>query len=487
MNAALYIRVSTEDQTEYSPDAQKRLLYDYAKKHDLFINEEHIFMESISGRKAEKRPEFQNMIALARSKHKPFQKILVWKFSRFARNQEESIVYKNMLKRDGVEVISVSEPIIDGPFGSLIERIIEWMDEYYSVRLSGEVTRGMTEKALRGKLQYASPYGYNISNGNVSVVDNEADIVKLIFTKFVDENMTYVEIGHYLNNHGLRNRKGNMFSSRIIKYAIQNPIYAGIVRWNYATQQGSGRKIKPEDEWILRDGTHEAIISKAMFEKAQEKVKYINSLYTKSKIPPSEYGHWLGGLVRCSDCGGTLTLSNGKLKFGGYYTCNKNRKGSCPTSNRIRVDELQQIVIDGLKDLLLRFDTAEGLPIQLESKPVSDNEAVILQNQLERIRRKYEVAKNAYLAEIDTIDEYKSNKESIQQEEDKVLKKLNSLSAPTDKQDKKILKQRIENSIALLEDDSVDIKTKNDMLKTFITQIVVDKKSDTIDMKYYLS
>lgn len=77
--------------------------------------------------------------------------ILVWKFSRFARNQEESIVYKSLLsKKHNVEVTSVSEPLVDGPFGSLIERIIEWMDEYYSIRLSGEVTRGMTEKALRG-------------------------------------------------------------------------------------------------------------------------------------------------------------------------------------------------------------------------------------------------------------------------------------------------------------------------------------------------
>ena len=59
----------------------------------------------------------------------PIDVILVWKFSRFARNQEESIVYKSMLKKDNVDVISVSEPLIEGPFGSLIERIIEWMDD----------------------------------------------------------------------------------------------------------------------------------------------------------------------------------------------------------------------------------------------------------------------------------------------------------------------------------------------------------------------
>ena len=155
MIGAAYIRVSTGKQEELSPDSQKRLILDYAKSNDIVIPDEFIFMENgISGRKADKRPQFQKMIGLAKSGK--FQVILLWKFSRFARNQEESIVYKSMLRKFGVDVVSVSEPLIDGPFGSLIERIIEWMDEFYSIRLAGDVTRGMTEKAMRGGYQCLS-------------------------------------------------------------------------------------------------------------------------------------------------------------------------------------------------------------------------------------------------------------------------------------------------------------------------------------------
>ena len=133
---ALYVRVSTDKQDELSPDAQIRLGTEYAKKNGLHVSKEHTYIEhGISGRKADKRPEFLRMIAAAKSEEHPFDVILVWKFSRFARNQEESIVYKSLLrKKCGVDVVSVSEPIIDGPFGGLIERIIEWMDEYYSIR-----------------------------------------------------------------------------------------------------------------------------------------------------------------------------------------------------------------------------------------------------------------------------------------------------------------------------------------------------------------
>lgn len=173
-NACAYIRVSTDKQEELSPDAQKRLIIDYCKKNSYTITNENIFIENgISGKKADKRPEFKRMIALAKSKEHPFDVILVWKFSRFARNQEESIVYKSMLKKANVDVVSVSEPVIDGPFGSLIERIIEWMDEYYSIRLSGEVIRGMTEKALRG--------GYNAQPPLVT----EKTLI-LVFQKFMN-------------------------------------------------------------------------------------------------------------------------------------------------------------------------------------------------------------------------------------------------------------------------------------------------------------
>ena len=86
---AIYIRVSTDKQEELSPDAQLRLLLDYAKKDSIDVPKEYIFQDNgISGRKANKRPAFQNMIALAKSKEHPIDTFIVWKFSRFARNQE---------------------------------------------------------------------------------------------------------------------------------------------------------------------------------------------------------------------------------------------------------------------------------------------------------------------------------------------------------------------------------------------------------------
>ena len=96
---ACYIRVSTDDQADLSPDSQLSMLQQYARQHDIILNKEHIFVdEGISGRKSKNRPEFQRMIGMAKSNPKPFDVILIWKFSRFARNQEESVFYKSLLQ-----------------------------------------------------------------------------------------------------------------------------------------------------------------------------------------------------------------------------------------------------------------------------------------------------------------------------------------------------------------------------------------------------
>ena len=211
-------------QEELSPAAQKRLLLKYAKEHNIVVSKEYIYEEKgISGRKADRRPEFMlGMISTAKSNPSPFDVILVWKFSRFARNHGGGfIVYKSLLRRKcNVEVISVSEPLVEGPFGSLIERIIEWMDEYYSIRLSGEVFRGMSEKAMKGGYQARPPLGYKIiTKGEPPViVPEEAKIAEYIFDKYVNARSGIFDIARSLNTMGVKTSHGKAFERRSVEY-----------------------------------------------------------------------------------------------------------------------------------------------------------------------------------------------------------------------------------------------------------------------------
>lgn len=488
---ALYIRVSTHMQDELSPDAQKRLLLEYAKANDILVSNDNIFIETgISGRKVDKRPEFQKMISLAKTKPAPFDSILVWKFSRFARNQEESIVYKSLLRKQcNIDVISVSEPLIDGPFGSLIERIIEWMDEYYSIRLSGEVTRGMTEKALRGGYQARPPLGYKIAvKGEPPViVPAEAKIVRIIFEKYVHEKQGYFDIARYLNSLGYKTSHGKSFEARSIDYIIQNPTYCGMIRWNRTENETN--RIKDKDEWIITEGHHEPIISKELFDAAQE--RYKSTYRPRGARPSSTYRHWLSGLLKCPHCGRTMIAKRVVKKSNGanyaYFTCYGYSKGKCLIPSNVSSLKLEPAVLSSLKEIL---DTKT---LSFEYKVIEQTEQVdekaLLEEQLQQIALKEQRIKTAYREGIDTIEEYKHNREIIERERDEIQQKiceLESVDMDTS-DDKAIMLKKIQNVYEVVSSSDYTDQQKNEMLKTIVDKFVYDKEKDTLNAYYYLA
>ena len=150
MKVALYARVSSEKQAEkdLSISAQLKALRSHAEKQGWPVYREFID-EAESARSAD-RPAFQEMIALTKSKEKSFDAILVWKLSRFARNREDSIIYKSLLKKRGVRVVSINELVDDSAAGKLLEGMIEVIDEFYSRNLAQDSYRGLKETASRG-------------------------------------------------------------------------------------------------------------------------------------------------------------------------------------------------------------------------------------------------------------------------------------------------------------------------------------------------
>lgn len=480
-----YVRVSTGKQDELSPDSQAKLLKDYAKSHGYVVSK--IFYEvGISGRKADKRPEFQKMIGLAKSSDHPADAILVWKYSRFARNQEESIVYKSLLKKKhNVDVISVSEPLVDGPFGSLIERIIEWMDEYYSVRLSGEVTRGMKEKAERGGYQARPPLGYKIVTHKEPpvIVPEEAEIVKLIFEKYANENLGIFEIARLLNMHNFKTSHGKEFERRSIEYILQNPTYCGMIRWNRTINESN--EIRPESEWIVTDGEHPAIISKELFDKAQE--RYRREYRPRGARPVSTYKHWLSGVVKCPACGRTMTANTirNNTRVYSHFRCYGYTKGKCMANNSISSIKLEPAVLESIKTVL---NNGKITYRKIEAKTDDTVDLkTILEDQIKKIDVKLQRIKEAYMNGIDTMEEYKENKQAVQEEKQHLEKQLSEIKEEksNSKDDDEDMLLRVRNVYDILSSDSADATTKNDVLRSVVEKIIYEKDKDLLKVYYY--
>lgn len=456
---ALYIRVSTDDQAELSPDAQKRLLLDYAKKNGIIISNDFIFSESVSGRHVQKRPEFQRMIGIAKQPSHPIDVILVWKYSRFARNQEESIVYKSMLKKDHVEVISVSEPLVDGPFGSLIERIIEWMDEYYSIRLSGEVLRGMKEKALRNGYQSSPCLGYEAVGHGKPFQINEAEyaMVSYIMDLYDNQNMDETAIARKCNDLGYKTKRGNPFERRTIDRILQNPFYCGIVSWN----------------GVEFEGAHEVRISKERFDRRQRLIASRKRPMKARNV--STCKHWLSGLLKCSVCGATLSYTgNGKCP---YFQCWKYAKGFHKTSVALSVKKAEEAVISYFDQILSGTD----FTYVRKDQPATDETVAIeqLQKELSKLSTRESRIRDAYESGIDSLEEYKANKERLISNRLQLETGLEKLRK--EQKEKEVNKEDVLHEIKsvndILKNPCVSYEEKGTLIRTIVDQIVYDKES----------
>jgi len=414
VTAAAYIRVSTEDQIEFSPGSQLKRIQEYAESRKIRLPREYIFVdEGISGRSADNRPAFLQMIRTARQKPRPFEQILVWKFSRFARNRQDSIFYKSMLRREcGVDVISVTEQLSHDPTSILIEALLEAMDEYYSINLAQEVRRGMNEKFSQGGVVSIPPFGYRMGEEGYETDPDTATALQRIFSDFLD-GKSPAQIAAELNRQNITTRRGNPFSARTVRYILSNPFYSGYQRRHLTDSK------KDASMTIVR-GNHEPLVSEELFLDVQNRIRTMKDpRHPKIRTTPS--GFMLRGLVRCSNCGATLTCSS----RGASLQCCRYARGQCAVSHSISIKKLENAVLQQM---------ARDIPSDLE-----------LVFSLPSRRKK---------------------------------------SAKKDRGDSPVHTILFERLLVLLKGHTLTKAAKNEILRSFVSEIVFSRKDGTILIRY---
>ncbi len=474
--AAAYVRVSTDDQLEYSPESQLKLIQEYAEKNDIVLLEDYIYMEDggKSGKSMKNRTEFLKLIAAAKRKPCPFNVILVWKFSRFARNQEEAITLKSMLKKNGIDVISISEPLPEGPFGELIERILEWQDQFYITNLSQEVKRGMSEKVSRGEPVCAPPFGYDMKDGKY-IPNADSAIVQNIFSDFLSGvGMRTIAIKYA--DAGMRTRYGNRPDNRYIEYILRNPTYIGKIRWSRDGRTVSRRKYD-DPNIILVDGQHEPIIPVETFESAQARLNEIKSKYVKYQRTEQKVSFMLKGLVRCSSCGATLiaTTTNG-------MQCHNYARGTCKKSHSITIDKLNAAVISYLESFV-----TGSLKVFPSFTTAIKSDAVDIDKLISNEQKKMIRIKKAYTEGIDTLEEYKQQKEAIVQKITELEKQKETAAEQTisEVDRSNLMKKYVSEVLATIKDETVSEQAKNSALRSIISKIVFYRPESRIEIYFH--
>ncbi|BAK99386.1 putative site-specific recombinase [Oscillibacter valericigenes Sjm18-20] len=477
--AAAYIRVSTEDQVELSPASQLVEIRKWAEKNGWIVPDEYVFVdEGISGRKVTGRDAFRHLIGTAKLKPKPFDAILLWKFSRFARNRDDAVFYKSVLRKQlHIEVISISEPIAEGKLGILMEALIEAMDEYYSINLAEEVKRGMAEKHRRGELQSNPSFGYTVQDNVLAPQEPEATYIKAIFRRFCEGEGCF-SIAKWLNSIGVRTHRGNLFENRTVEYILRNPVYIGKLRWNPA---GISHRDFTNPDIVLADGKHEPLIDMDTWNIAQSRMAKLKATWKYHGRPLGSNKDWISSLIRCSACGATMIFAKPN-----YWKCNNYVRGRCKTSQHVSTDLLKEAIIRRLQ-----IDLETDFPIQYEvirAKGDGEDELNALRTQRDSLAKKMDRLRDAYLAGADTVEEYKAAKESTQGK----LADVNAQIKTAEKRSTKlgapaVMKKTIRSTLKTIASDSATMEQKSEAAHSIIEYATWDKAQNLLQIHYRLT
>ncbi len=399
-----YTRVSTAMQIEgYSLDAQKDRIESYAKSRDIDIIRE-FSDEGKSGKSIEGREEFKRMLDYVKAEE-GIDYIIVYKLSRFGRNTRDILDTFELLQDYGVDLICVEDGIDSSKgIGKIIITILGALAELERDNIAVQTMEGRKEKARQGKWNGGqAPFGYKLVDGELKVVQEEAEIVRLIYKTYLDGN-GMMRVANFLNDRGYRRKpyKNNTlkrFTGDFIKNVLDNEVYMGKIAFGKRQRQkkkGSRNQyemVKCKD-YILSEGIHEAIVSEEVWQKAAAKRKRTGVWNIKRHSLSHE--HKLSGILKCPICGdsmyGNVSRKRKKGESGAYYKdtfyyCCKRRKLVDGKKCSFKRQPSEEKIDNEVYSALMSADMSDAILQEIRSKMLETSDKKRLEQELKELEK----------------------------------------------------------------------------------------------------
>ncbi|KAA6451003.1 recombinase family protein [Bacillus swezeyi] len=384
MRAAIYVRVSTEEQARegYSIAAQIQRLEDFARSQDWGIFD-HYIDDGYSAKNLN-RPDMNRMIKDI--KEHRFDVVLVYRLDRLVRSVSDLHELLELFDGNNVKFKSATEMFdttsaMGRFFITLVAAMAQWERENLAERVHMGMRRKVEESQRPGSI---APFGYDLVNGELVINEKEAIWVKKVFNSFRTQGKR--AIAAMLNEAGIKTKKGNPWHDSVVTFLVNNPIYCGLIRWNH--RKSSGKKT---NETIIVEGNHPPIISRELFDQVQmiQRERAGRGYKGKSEYPFS-------GVLRCARCG--QALSGGKKKKKNGYS----RFYRCIGKVSYKMCDLPMFPEDILEEAFLNQLPAPKQPVILQE---TSEDISLLEKEFVKINKKIERIKELYLeGEIERID-----------------------------------------------------------------------------------
>ncbi len=476
--AAIYCRVSTDNQETEGTSLQTQLEACLKYCQDNNYNAAYRFSESYSGLTLD-RPKLSELRELIINEQ--IDVVVVYCLDRLSRDPTHGVILTQELEKSNVMLEAVTETVDSSELGKLINYI-----RGFSSKLEAEKIR---ERTMRGKAAYVKMgilpigtgkglYGYKWDKENKKRIplEFEAKVVENIFTMLAD-GISCFNVAKTLNDQGIPTKTGGKWHPRTIQNLAVNPAYIG--KTYYGRTRGS-RKTKlvkqPKTKWELLPGTTPPIISKELFNKIQEIRQHDRELHRAK----TKHAYLLRSHVVCGHCGSPLVGSFMNHRFR-YYHC----RGTYPTATRekicnaryIRADYLEDTVWQNIKKVLENPQVVmAGVKEQLETERKSAIQGTPLDREIQKLKRK--------------LKSYESQEKRLLQmfrygeiNQDYVLDELNQLKKEHDADEKKI-KDYVETKERLKSLERAEIKLAEycQRLRHNLDNATYQEKRDILEM-----
>ena len=421
-----YTRVSTVMQIDgYSLDAQKARMKAYADYNDYEIIGTYEDAGK-PGKSIEGQLEFNRMMEDIKSGKDGVSFVLVFKLSRFGRNAADVLSTLQVMQDFGVNLICVEDGIDSSKdAGKLMICVLSAVAEIERENIRVQTMEGRIQKAREGKWNGGfAPYGYQLIDGKLQINEEEAEAIRVIFDQYVHTDIGANGVAKYLENHGIhkiqrQNGKNPLFDAHLVRLILKNPVYCGKIAYGRRkTEKVYGTRneyhLVEQDNYILVDGQHDAVIEEDVWQAAQVKLILQAKKYEHVNRGKDTKTHLLSGIVKCPVCGaGMYGNKSIKRKKDGtkykdfyYYGCKHRtmtRGRKCDYKKQIREELLDDAVAEVIVKLVGNSKFAAMMQEKINSKvdtAVIDAELADFEKQL----RQYYAVKLKLAEEIDSLD-----------------------------------------------------------------------------------
>ena len=435
----------------YSLDAQKSRMKAFCEYNDYEIAGEYEDAGK-SGKSIEGRVAFNRMLEDIKDGKDEVSFVLVFKLSRFGRNAADVLATLQTMQDFGVNLICVEDGIDSSKeAGKLMISVLAAVAEIERENIRIQTMEGRIQKAREGKWNGGfAPYGYKLVGGKLEINEEEAEAIRIIFEQYVNTDIGANGLAKYLENHGIRkiarqNGKNPLFDAALIRRIIKNPVYCGKIAYGRRkTEKIHGIRndyhLVEQDDYLLVDGLHEAIVPEDVWNVAQEKIKRYAKKYEHVNKQKNEKVHMLSGIIRCPVCGAGMygNKSIKRRKDGTryrdffYYGCkhrNMTRGHKCDYKKQINEELIDSAVSEVIKKVVSNSKFAGMMRDKINMQVDTTELEQEIANYEKQLRQFYNV-KDVILADIDVLDyedkHYKRRKVDL---EDRLYKTYDKMDA----------------------------------------------------------